>query len=158
MAHWKGVEDETGLLESGGKETRLEGTERRCLSFGTQCLGISRARLLTAQHSLSAALPAPTLLSIHSTLPCSSSVEIKDASNGPTMNRNAYCTQRLRAPSSLESSGWAKILAFVCMWCLPELVFLWLSGVSSGFRTFAVLNSQCWTLSEGRDFFLVLLL
>lgn len=124
MAYWKGVKDETGPLESGREETRLEGTEWRCLSFGTQCLGISTA------HWLPAALPTPTLLSIHSTL--ATFLFYRDQRDLILANNEQEHLLYTKAlcPSSPESSGWTKMLAFVYMWCLPEIIFLWLSGVS----------------------------
>lgn len=124
MAYWKGVKDETGPLESGREETRLEGTEWRCLSFGTQCLGISTA------HWLPAALSTPTLLSIHSTL--ATFLFYRDQRDLILANNEQEHLLYTKAlcPSSPESSGWTKMLAFVYMWCLPEIIFLWLSGVS----------------------------
>lgn len=81
-------------------------------------------------HSLSAALPTPTLLSIHSTLPCSSSVEIKDASSWPTMNRNAYCTQGLRAPHhSRVLDGQRYWLLCACGVCQKSLSYDFLESL-----------------------------
>lgn len=80
---------------------------------------------LTA-HWLPAALPTPALLSIHSTLAtfllCRDQRYLIRANNE---QEHLLYTKAL-CPSSPESSGWAKILAFVYMWCLPEIIFLWL--------------------------------
>lgn len=109
-------------------------------------------------HSLSAALPTPTLLSIHSTLAtfllCGDQRCLKRANN--EQERLLYT--KASCPSSLEGSGWAKILC-TCSVCQKPLS-LWLSGVSSGFqRTFAVLNSHCCIVpSVKAGFFLVFLL
>lgn len=54
-----------GPLESSWKEMRLQGTKRRCLSSDARCLGITTTWSLS---TLPAALLAPGLLSIHSTL------------------------------------------------------------------------------------------
>lgn len=88
------------------------------------------------------AAPTPPLLSIHSALAKSllgrDQRHLKWANN--EQERLLY-TEPL-CPSSLENSGCVKILAFVDMWFLSHIIFLWLSGVSGGRRP-AILNLQC---------------
>lgn len=92
-------------------------------------------------HSPPAAPPTPVLLSIHSTL--ATPLLCRDQRHREWANNeqeHLLSTEPL-SPSSPENSGCVKILAFVCMWFLSQIIFLWLSGVSGG-RGLATLNLQ----------------
>lgn len=162
MAHWKGIEDETGPSESGWKETRLEGTEQRCLSWVvTHTMSGHLQGLITARHTHRLVLFQPLLYCpFILPWPCPSSVEIKDTSNGPTMNRNADCTQSFVSLITwelwlCEDTSLCVHVIFVTNHFLRTFGSLWWVSKKACITELTVASCTC---SGSTDFFLCFLL